>query len=158
MCTSCCFTRCSLSCLTYLRNSFRSPACIIATIVLVTDVPMLAPMTIGTAVLTSSTEKYKQHYLNVSIFIHHHHHMCVYLQPEDTMLTTIEEEVLELWTSTVTNTPITSPATGLASTALSWKMSPAALPAYTNTLGSKTHIHCIRLGIMKSIKQMCSGG
>lgn len=42
---------------TYLPNSFLSPACIIATIVLVTDVPMLAPMTIGTADLTSSTGK-----------------------------------------------------------------------------------------------------
>lgn len=59
--------------------------------------------------------------------------VCVYLRPEDTMLTTIEEEVLELCTSTVTNTPITSPATGLPNTALSWKMSPAALPVRTHT-------------------------
>lgn len=43
--------------LIYLRNSFRSPACIIATMVLVTDVPMLAPMMIGTADWTSSTEE-----------------------------------------------------------------------------------------------------
>lgn len=50
------------------------------------------------------------------------------------MLTTIEEEVLELCTSTVTNTPITKPATGLDNTTLSWKMSPAALPV-------RTHIH-----------------
>lgn len=42
----------------YLRNSFRSPACITATIVLVTDVPMLAPMMIGTADWTSSTEEH----------------------------------------------------------------------------------------------------
>lgn len=48
------------------------------------------------------------------------------------MLTTMEEEVLELCTSTVTNTPITSPATGLASTAFSWKMSPATLPERTH--------------------------
>ncbi|KAG7264654.1 hypothetical protein CRUP_032061 [Coryphaenoides rupestris] len=45
--------------------------------------------------------------------------------PEDTMLTTIEEEVEELCTSRVTSTPITRPAKGLASTELSWKMSPA---------------------------------
>lgn len=45
------------------------------------------------------------------------------------MLTTMEEEVLELCTSTVTSTPMTSPATGLDSTTLSWKMSPASLPA-----------------------------
>lgn len=50
------------------------------------------------------------------------------------MLTTIEEEVLELCTSTVTNTPITSPATGLPNTALSWKMSPAALPTHKHPL------------------------
>lgn len=43
--------------LIYLRNSFRSPACIMATMVLVTEVPMLAPMIIGTAVWTSSTLK-----------------------------------------------------------------------------------------------------
>ena len=44
------------------------------------------------------------------------------------MLTTMEEDVLELCTRTVTKTPITSPATGLDSTTLSWKMSPAAFP------------------------------
>lgn len=44
------------------------------------------------------------------------------------MLTTMEEDVLELWTSTVTSTPMTSPATGLDSTTLSLKMSPAILP------------------------------
>lgn len=48
------------------------------------------------------------------------------------MLTTMEEEVLELCTSTVTNTPITSPATGLDNTTLSLKISPAALPAHTH--------------------------
>lgn len=47
---------------------------------------------------------------------------------EATMLTTMEEDVLELCTRTVTNTPMTNPATGLDSTALSWKMSPATLP------------------------------
>lgn len=65
--------------------------------------------------------------------------VCVYLHPEDTMLTTIEEEVLELCTSTVTNTPITSPATGLANTTLSWKMSPAALPVHTQTPSGQKH-------------------
>lgn len=49
------------------------------------------------------------------------------------MLTTMEEEVLELCTRTVTNTPITNPATGFDNTALSWKMSPAALPVDTHT-------------------------
>lgn len=48
---------------------------------------------------------------------------------EATMLTTMEEDVLELCTSTVTSTPMTSPATGLDSTTLSLKMSPATLPA-----------------------------
>lgn len=53
------------------------------------------------------------------------------------MLTTMEEDVLELCTSTVTNTPMTSPATGLASTTLSWKMSPAALPVHTQTASGR---------------------
>ena len=44
------------------------------------------------------------------------------------MLTTMEDEVLELWTSSVTSTPITRPARGLESTALSWKISPAVFP------------------------------
>lgn len=44
------------------------------------------------------------------------------------MLTTMDEEVLELWTNTVTRTPITRPATGLDNTTLSWKISPAAFP------------------------------
>lgn len=51
-----------------------------------------------------------------------------YSHPEDTMLTTMEEEVLELCTRTVSNTPITSPAIGFDSTALSLKISPATLP------------------------------
>lgn len=53
------------------------------------------------------------------------------LRVEDTMLTIMDEEVLELWTITVTKTPITSPATGLESTESSLKMSPAALPTKT---------------------------
>lgn len=44
------------------------------------------------------------------------------------MLTTMEEEVDELWTSSVTRIPSTSPATGLDRTKVSWKMLPAALP------------------------------
>lgn len=47
---------------------------------------------------------------------------------EATMLTTMEEDVLELCTRTVTSTPMTRPATGLDSTTLSLKMSPATLP------------------------------
>lgn len=87
--------------------------------------------------------------------------MCaVYSHPADTMLTTIEEEVLELCTSTVTNTPITSPATGLDSILLSWKMSPAALPTHTHAWVKNTalHIQYIRPGIVGPIKQMCSDG
>lgn len=40
----------------------------------------------------------------------------------------MEVEVEELWTSTVTSIPTTSPATGLERIAFSWKMSPATLP------------------------------
>lgn len=49
------------------------------------------------------------------------------------MLTTMEEDVLELCTRTVTSTPMTSPATGLDSTTLSLKMSPATLPGARGT-------------------------
>ena len=55
-------------------------------------------------------------------------HLHAYSHPEATRLTIMEEEVDELWTSTVTNIPTTSPATGFDSTALSLKMSPATLP------------------------------
>lgn len=54
----------------------------------------------------------------------HQHH----LHPEETMLTMMEVEVLELWTRTVTRIPTTRPATGLERIALSLKMSPATLP------------------------------
>ena len=66
-------------------------------------------------------------------------HVCVwcgvscrgwYSRPEETMLTTMEEEVDELWTSRVTRTPMTKPARGFERTELSWKMSPAALPGW----------------------------
>lgn len=43
----------------YLLNSFLSPACIRATIVFVTEVPMFAPMIIGIADLTVSTGRQK---------------------------------------------------------------------------------------------------
>ncbi|PWA32730.1 hypothetical protein CCH79_00012430 [Gambusia affinis] len=42
-----------------------------------------------------------------------------YSLPEETMLTTIEEEVDELWTSRVTRTPMTKPARGLDKTEFS---------------------------------------
>lgn len=46
--------------LAHCRNSSRSPACIKATMVLVTDVPMLEPMMMGMADCTSSTEGVKR--------------------------------------------------------------------------------------------------
>lgn len=49
------------------------------------------------------------------------------------MLTTMEEEVDELCTSSVTRMPMTTPASGLDRTVLSWKMLPAALPARAHT-------------------------
>lgn len=50
------------------------------------------------------------------------------------MLTIMDEEVLELWTITVTRTPITKPATGFESTESSLNMSPAALPTKKHIL------------------------
>lgn len=57
-------------------------------------------------------------------------HVCWCSHPEETMLTTMEDEVDELWTSKVTRTPMTRPARGLDKTTLSWKMSPAAFPVW----------------------------
>lgn len=98
---------------------------------LVIEVPTLTPMMIGTDTWTVSTVGVPfQPFLLTSPHpptplpwekeVHSH--------LEATMLTTIEEDVLELWTRTVTSTPMTKPATGLDSTTLSLKMSPAILP------------------------------
>lgn len=73
--------------------------------------------------------------------------LAVYLHPDDTMLTTMDEEVLELCTSTVTRMPITRPATGFASTAFFWKMLPATLPEHM-----QTHAHTHTGSIIKPIK------
>lgn len=63
---------------------------------------------------------------------------AVDLHPEETKLTTMEVEVLELWTRTVTSIPTTSPATGLENTLLFLNMSPATLPIQKyNTSQSK---------------------
>ena len=58
------------------------------TMVLVREVPMLAPMTMGTACWTEMT-------------------------PLETMETMMEVQVEELWTSTVNSTPTISPTIGL---------------------------------------------
>lgn len=66
---------------------------------------------------------------------HTHRHrisLSKYSHPEETRLTMMEVDVEELWTNTVTSIPTTSPATGLDSTALSLKMSPATLPSVTH--------------------------
>lgn len=87
---------------------------------------MLVPMMTGMASSTVSTARAQSSSLTS-------HHLCLGgggsdSRPEETMLTTMEEEVDELWTSSVTRMPITSPATGLDRTLLSWKMFPAARP------------------------------
>ena len=65
------------------------------TMVLVTEVPMLAPMIMGTAALTGT--------------------------PADTRPTMMEVEVEEDWTSTVASTPIITPTIGFRSSSLSEK-------------------------------------
>jgi hypothetical protein len=59
-------------------------------------------------------------------------------QPEETMLTMMDVEVLELCTRTVTRIPTTSPATGLDRMALSLKMSPATFPAEQKPVSTET--------------------
>lgn len=55
-------------------------------------------------------------------------HRCLDSHEEATMLTMMDEEVLELCTRTVTSTPITSPATGLDIIELLLKNCPATFP------------------------------
>ena len=50
------------------------------------------------------------------------------LLPDETMATTMEVDVDELWTRTVANKPITTPATGFERTDFSVKTSPACFP------------------------------
>ena len=69
---------------------------------LVTDVPMLAPMIIGMAVFTGA--------------------------PADTRPTMMEVEVEEDWTNTVTSTPIINPTTGLVSSSEFEKREPRFFP------------------------------
>ena len=70
-----------------LRKASRSPAWVIDTIVLVTEVPTFDPKIIGMAFLTGA--------------------------PAETSATMIEVEVDELWTATVTKIPIMIPTMGL---------------------------------------------
>ena len=49
------------------RNWFLSPAMVMATMVLVTDVPMFAPITMGMAVRTTRTVKSKNECTNAYI-------------------------------------------------------------------------------------------
>lgn len=56
----------------HLRNLFLSPACVMATTVFVTDVPMLVPMMMGTAVETCSTggrAEFHQIFITATIII-----------------------------------------------------------------------------------------
>lgn len=99
------------------------------------DVPTLTPMMMGTEARTVNTVEMPLQPLPTLA-------TCPPLPVEvgdshleATMLTTIEEDVLELCTSTVMSTPMTSPATGLDSTTLPLKTSLAILP----TPGTEMH-------------------
>lgn len=59
----------------YLRKVLRSPACVIATSVLVTEVPMLVPIMIGTATWTESTAEAHNPLYTTSECVHA---VCVY--------------------------------------------------------------------------------
>merc|ERR1719238_1135894 len=86
------------------RNSSRSVDCASATIVEVTDVPMLAPMMSEMACLTVK-------------------------RSAATMVMTIEVEVEDDWTRTVTRTPTSMPAIGLLKISELRKSWPAWRPA-----------------------------
>lgn len=59
-----------------------------------------------------------------------------------TIVTTIEVDVDELWTSTVTRTPIIKPTTGFCNNSLSWKKRPTARePNKRNAVDNKSKEH-----------------
>jgi len=89
--------------------------------------------------LTISRSYLKLNTTHMLVLTHLHTLSCTYSRPEATRLTIMEVEVDELWTSTVAKIPTTSPATGLDSTALSWKMSPATLPGQICRRDTKKH-------------------
>ena len=118
-----------------LRNWFLSPDWVRETMVLVTEVPMFAPIIIGMAGLTWSTIKmtriYKHiHfvqnlvYLKTDLFFSKSACLTLYLLPEATIVTTIDVEVLELCTKTVDRIPIIKPATGFWRSSFEVKASP----------------------------------
>lgn len=59
-----------------------------------------------------------------STHIHTHTTSFEYSLPDATMVTMIDEEVLELWTSTVAKTPIIKPAIGFCKRLLSENAEP----------------------------------
>lgn len=75
------------------------------TMVLVTDVPMLAPITMGMACRTLITDKDRSYSLIRCV-------VTTLLQSDPTIVTTIEVDVDEDWTRTVTRTPIMRPTIG----------------------------------------------
>ena len=114
-----------------LRNSLRSPICVRETIVLVTEVPMLAPMTIGMATRTVRTARQhtglrieESHVTAVSTQSQHPKTVNTDLQLAETMLTMMDDDVDELCTNTVVKIPIITPTTGFCNRSFCWKISP----------------------------------
>lgn len=103
-----------------LRNSLRSPIWVNETMVLVTDVPILAPITIGMATRTVRTikRKKKDEIIDEQSIALISSESSEDLQLAETMLTIIEEDVEELCTKTVVNMPIITPTTGFCSRSL----------------------------------------
>ena len=95
-------------------NSVRRFMEVMATMVLVTVVPMLAPMMMGTALVTVSA-------------------------PPATMPTTIEVVLDELWISEVASRPIIRPITGLVVVAISCSLNP--LPSILKAAPNRAIAH-----------------
>lgn len=128
----------------------KSPTSVIwpmETSVLVTEVPMLAPITIGIACLTSKTEKTDEQFIETTLVsLNWEWIMSLWEDLDDfdfdyivvhslsaaTMLTTMDVLVDELWTRTVDKTPIITPQIGLLRSLLLLNTSPAALPKGRN--------------------------
>ena len=148
------------------RKSLTSVIWPIETSVFVTDVPMLAPITIGMARWTSRTKKKGP----AGMMLYHKGGTCMLadvisiacfqllwcsgtikcfiesvlnLLSAATMLTTMEVLVDELWTRTVERTPIITPQMGLLRSSLLRNTSPAALPKQgVETLLRMVFLYC----------------
>ena len=107
--------------------------------------PIFAPIIIGIAVFTSTTE-ISNEFLKIIFLNIYNDFICLdyiepwrfrALPPLDTRDTITDVQVEELWTRTVKRTPIINPTTGLLRTSFPANISPADCPANSRNASVK---------------------